>query len=71
LASSRIQDVLETGSPATELGGTQSANIMDAGSGSFQLAINKRRIEDHLSRLVGDLRLPPRLNLALRGSKFR
>jgi hypothetical protein len=33
--------------------------------GSFQLAINKRRIEDQLSRLVGDLRLPPRLNLAL------
>jgi hypothetical protein len=34
-------------------------------SGSFQLAVNKCRVEDQLRRPVGDLRLPPRLNLAL------
>ena len=33
--------------------------------GSFQLAVNKRRIEDQLRCLVSDLRLPPRLNLPL------
>ena len=42
---------------------------MDLGQqapGSFQLAVNKRRIEDQLRRLVGDLRLPPQLNLPLK-----
>ena len=34
-------------------------------SGRFQLAVDERRVEDQLCRLVGDLRLPPRLNLAL------
>lgn len=33
--------------------------------GSFQLAINECGVEDQLRCLVGDLRLPPRLNLAL------
>ena len=41
---------------------------MDLGEqapGSFQLAVDKRRIEDQLRRLISDLRLPPCLNLAL------
>ena len=33
--------------------------------GRVQLAVDKGRIEDQLRRLVGDLRLPPRLHLAL------
>jgi len=33
--------------------------------GRFQLALDERGIEDQLRRLVGDLRLPPRLHLAL------
>ena len=34
-------------------------------SGRFQLAVDERRVEDQLRRVVGDLRLSPRLNLAL------
>lgn len=41
---------------------------MDLGQeapGGFQLAIDERRVEDQLRLVIGDLRLPPRLNLAL------
>lgn len=34
-------------------------------SGCFQLAVDERRVEDQLCRVVGDLRLPPQFNLAL------
>jgi len=33
--------------------------------GAFQLTVDKRRVEDQLRRVVGDLSLPPRFNLAL------
>jgi len=41
---------------------------MDLGqqaSGCLQLAVDESCVEDQLRCLVGDLRLPPRLNLAL------
>ena len=34
-------------------------------SRGFQFAIHERQVEDQLCRLISDLRLPPRLNLAL------
>jgi hypothetical protein len=33
----------------------------------FQLAVDERRVEDQLRRVVGDLRLPPQFHLALQG----
>jgi hypothetical protein len=43
----------------------QPMDIRQQTSGRFQLAINEGGVEDQLRRLVGDLRLPPRFNLAL------
>ena len=34
-------------------------------SGRLQLAVDERRVEDQLRRGIGDLRLPPGLNLVL------
>jgi hypothetical protein len=33
--------------------------------GRFQFALDERRVEDQLRRVIGDLRLPPGLDLAL------
>jgi hypothetical protein len=46
-------------------------DLRQQASGRLQLAVNESRVEDQPRRIIGDLRLPPRLNLALRGSKFR
>jgi hypothetical protein len=49
----------------------QPMDLRQQASGRLQLAVNESRVEDQPRRIIGDLRLPPRLNLALRGSKFR
>ena len=43
----------------------QPVDLGQQAPGRFQLAVNERRVEDQLRRVIGDLRLPPRLNLAL------
>jgi hypothetical protein len=45
----------------------QPVDLGQQAPGSFQLAVNKRRIEDQPCGIVGDLPLPPQFNLALQG----
>jgi hypothetical protein len=43
----------------------QPVDLGQQAPGRFQFAVDEGRVEDQLCGVVGDLRLPPRLNLAL------
>ena len=43
----------------------QAVDLAQQAPGRFQLAVDERRVQDQLRRVIGDLGLPPGLHLAL------